>query len=107
MADLKTTVETAKDILAWFDTVKNTEISQNEIAYQLSQRAEVFYNLPLTEVFIMNTKVRRMLISVSTARGSVRDLTPSGEELTLIAAGVILDGLEEIIALSETSFESN
>lgn len=105
MTDLKTTVETAKDILAWFDTVRNTELSQNEIAYQLCRRAEVFYNLPLTEVFIMDSKVRRMLISVSTTRGSIRDLTPSGEELTLIAASSIIDGLKEIITLSETSFE--
>lgn len=105
MADLKTTVETAKDILAWFDTVKDTEISRIEIAYQLIQRAEVFYNLPLTEVFIMNSAVRRMLISVSTTRGSIRDSTPSGEELTLIAASSIIDGLKEIITLSEEPFE--
>lgn len=105
MADLKTIVEMAKDILSWFDIVKNTETSQKKIAYQLSHRAEPFYGMSLPELLIRSTKVRGMQLSILTARSCIHDLTPAGEVRAFIAASSIIDGLKEIITFSETPFE--
>lgn len=105
MTDLKTIVEMAKDILSWFDTMKDVETSQKKIAYQLSHRAEPFYDMPLAELLIRSTKVRGMQLSIMTARGCIHDLTPAGEVRAFIAASSIIDGLKEIITLSETPFE--
>lgn len=105
MADLKTIVEMAKDILSWVDSVKDAVDSQKKLAYQLSHRAEPFYGMSLPELLIRSTKVRGMQLSILTARSCIHDLTPAGEVRAFIAASSIIDGLKEIITLSETPFE--
>ena len=105
MTNLKTIVKMAKDILSWVDVVKGAVGSQKKLAYQLSHRAEPFYDMPLPELLIRSTKVREMQLSILTARGCIHDFTPAGEVRAFIAASSIIDGLKRIITLSETSFE--
>lgn len=106
MANLETIVQLAKDILSWFDTVKDTEISQKKIAYLLSHNAEAFYEMSLPELFVRSEKVRGMQLSLMTARHCIHDTTPAGEVRAVIATSSIIDGLKEIVVLSEEPYET-
>lgn len=105
MSNIKSITELAKNILDWYNEVSPTAENQKKIAYQLSHRAEPFYDMILPEAFTRSPKVRDMQLSIMTARHCIHDLTPAGEVRACIATSSIVDGLLEIIQLSEEPFE--
>lgn len=105
MIDLKNIVALAESILEWVESVKNEEGSQKKLAYQLSHRAEAFYNIGLPEQFDNNLNISAMRTSILSARSCIHDLSREGEIRAVLLFGTIVGGLKEIIALSEGPFE--
>ncbi|CAM8750787.1 hypothetical protein CENTIMANUS_00184 [Klebsiella phage vB_KpM_Centimanus] len=105
MTNLETIVHMAKNILDWYNEVSPTAENKKKIAYQLSHRAEPFYDMILPEALTRSPKVRDMQLSIMTARQCIHDLTPAGEVRAYITTSSIVDGLLEIIKLSEEPFE--